>query len=319
MIKDYMFHIYLGDNISDDSPTRENVHGIKFSHTLNTNKEAFREITQKAVDFGFNSVLIELADGVKYKSHPEIAVEGAWEIDELKEELSRLRSIGLTPYPKLNFSTAHDAWLGMYSRMVSTKTYYKVTREIIHEVIDIFDKPEFLHLGYDDEGWESQIRYDYACYRQFDLYWNDYRFFIDAVKEKGVRPCIYADAYAIDKEKFLEHTPKDVIICPNYYQAFYEDASIKIPRANESLMKKLETYKTLPALGYDIIPTCSVYYKEFNIMHTIKYTNSEVDQKAVKAVLVETLQFVTQRKKNSYYSSFLITNNTRKNFDLKNI
>ena len=308
MIAQYMFHIFLGDNVSDDSPTRENVHGIRYFPTLNTTKETFREITQKARDFGFRSVLIEIADGLKYKSHPEIAVEGAWEVEELQEELRRLRDIGLTPYPKLNFSTAHDAWLGVYSRMVSTKTYYKVTREIIHEVIDLFEKPEFFHLGYDDENWESQIRYDYACYRQFDLYWNDYRFFIDTVKEKGVRPCVYADSYAIDKEKFLAHTPKDVIICPNYYNAFYEDASIKIPRSNGFLMKKLETYKELPALGYEILPSCTAYYKAFNIMHTIKYTHSQVDPDAVKAILVETLQPVIQRKKYAYLAAFFKAN-----------
>lgn len=308
MIAQYMFHIYLGDNVSDDSPIRENVHGIRYFPTLNTTKETFREITQKAVDFGFRSVLIELADGIKYKSHPEIAVDGAWEVEEFKEELHRLRSLGLTPYPKLNFSTAHDAWLGIYSRMVSTKTYYQVTREIIHEVIDIFDTPAFFHLGYDDENWQSQVRYDYACYRQFELFWHDYLFFLDTLREKGVRPCICADPYAVDKEKFLECTPKDVIVSPNYYQALYEDASTKIPRANDFLMKKLETYTALPALGYEILPACSAYYNGFNIMQVIKYANNEVDQKAVKAILVETLQPVIERKKNAYFLAFFKAN-----------
>lgn len=313
MVNNYMFHIYLGDNVADDSLTRENVHGGRFYPMLHTDKAIWDEITQKAVEFGFNSVLVELDDGVRYQSHPEIAVEGAWEVEALKTELQRLRSIGLTPYPKLNFSTAHDAWLGVYSHMVSTKTYYEVARDIIHEVIDIFDTPEMLHLGYDDEDWQSQLRYDYVCYRQFDLYWHDYRFFLNTVREKGVRPCLCVDAYALDRDKFLEHTPKDVIISPNYYKTFFEDASLKLPRANQSLMKKLESYKELPALGYEILPACSTYYSgsKYNVGQAVKYINKEVDQNAVRGILVETLQPVVMAKKYFYYEAFSIAKNAR--------
>src|SRR5688500_5984727 len=67
-----------------------------------------------------NMVVIDLGDGVKYSSHPEIAVEGAWSAARLKEEIKKLRGMGLEPIPKLNFSTCHDQWLGPYARMVST-------------------------------------------------------------------------------------------------------------------------------------------------------------------------------------------------------
>ena len=32
-----------------------------------------------------NMVVIDLGDGVKYESHPEIAVKGAWSTTELRE------------------------------------------------------------------------------------------------------------------------------------------------------------------------------------------------------------------------------------------
>ena len=70
-------------------------------------------------------------------------------MEELKEELQKLRDMGLTVYPKLNFSTAHDAWLGLYSRMVSTPEYYKVTKELIEEIYEMFLHPSAIHIGMD--------------------------------------------------------------------------------------------------------------------------------------------------------------------------
>ena len=62
-----------------------------------------------------------------------------------------LRALGIEPLPKLNFSTCHDAWLGPYSRMVSTPAYYDVCRDLIDEVAELFGGPRFFHLGMDEE------------------------------------------------------------------------------------------------------------------------------------------------------------------------
>jgi hypothetical protein len=80
---------------------------------------------------GMNMVVIDVGDAIEYASHPEISVKNAWSSTRLGEELARLRSLGLEPIPKLNFSTAHDQWLHDYSRMVSTPVYYKVCAEVI--------------------------------------------------------------------------------------------------------------------------------------------------------------------------------------------
>src|ERR1019366_4725867 len=82
------------------------------------------ELVRKMADSGLNMVVLDLGDGVKYESHPEIAVRGAWSMSQLRRELAKLRQLGIEPIPKLNFSTTHDTWLGPYSRCVSTETYY---------------------------------------------------------------------------------------------------------------------------------------------------------------------------------------------------
>lgn len=119
---------------------------------------------------GMNMVVIDLGDGVQYESHPEIAVKNAWTVKKLKKELKKMRNLGLEPIPKLNFATSHDAWIGKYSRMVSTKEYYVFCKNIIKEIIDIFDKPRFFHLGMDEEDASHQKTYHYAVARQHELW-----------------------------------------------------------------------------------------------------------------------------------------------------
>lgn len=314
MVKNYMFKMYLGDNVSEDSQSRENIYGEKFYTKLNTEKEAWDEISNEAVKFGFNYVLIEIADGIKYKSHPEIAIEGAWEADELKDELKKLRAKGLTPIPKLNFSTAHDAWLGLYSRMISTPEYYSIVKDIISEVIDIFDIPEMFHIGLEDEGHHSQIRYDYVCFRQHDLYWHDYKFLIDCVREKGVRPWVSVDPYIVNKERFLENTDKDVVISPLYENHFFTatgPVTVKDPASASG--KRLTSFTELPALGYDIIPTFSTRNNMLRVDHIIRYVHKLVNTEKVKAILIAPDCPVKKSKIYQFVELFCKTKEARKN------
>ena len=80
-------------------------------------------IVEHMAERGLNMAVIELAEGVMYESHPEIAVKGAWSVARLRGELARMRKLGIEPIPKLNFSATHDEWLGEYGRMVSTPEY----------------------------------------------------------------------------------------------------------------------------------------------------------------------------------------------------
>ena len=81
------FMMYLGENQWDDSTYRINARGGQYKPKLGTDKKVWRELTDFAVECGFNAVQIPTLDGVKYKSHPEIAVEGAWELPELGYEI----------------------------------------------------------------------------------------------------------------------------------------------------------------------------------------------------------------------------------------
>ena len=170
-----LFH--MGVNMWSDQPVDswgpyqgEDLELVCQKNHLRFDEGVWRRLTAHMVEAGMNLVVIDLGEALKYKSHPELSVEGSWEIDRFRAELARLRKMGLEPIPKLNFSTAHDTWLKDYSRMVSTETYYKVCADLVREVIDIFDKPRFFHLGYDEETHGHQRKYLYSVVRQGDLW-----------------------------------------------------------------------------------------------------------------------------------------------------
>lgn len=76
--------------------------------------------------------------------------------------------LGIKLIPKLNFSATHDAWLGEYERMVSTKTYYTVCQDIINEIYEVFEHPDYIHLGMDEEDSRTDGRLDFVCYRKMN-------------------------------------------------------------------------------------------------------------------------------------------------------
>jgi len=225
----------------------------------------WNDILKKMAEAGMNMVVIDLGDAVKYESHPEIAVRDAWTISRLKDELSRIREIGLEPIPKLNFSAGHDTWLGPYSRYVSTDTYYEVCRDLISEVIEIFDKPRFFHLGMDEETAHHQRYYNYVVVRQYDLWWHDFYFLIEHVEKGGSRPWIWSDYLWEHPEDFFENMPKSVLQSNWYYGSEFskKKASVK-------------AYLDLEEHGYDQIPTGSNCAAPENFQKTVNFCRRHI-------------------------------------------
>ena len=130
--------------------------GATYKEKMYCQKEIWKKVTDFLPSCEVNTLVIDIGEGVRLDSHPEIATEGAWSKEELKEELNRLRSMGITPIPKFNFSCGHNAWMGEYAYMVGTKAYYDFCKDIIEETIELFDTPEFFHLGLEEEDYGSQ-------------------------------------------------------------------------------------------------------------------------------------------------------------------
>lgn len=238
---------------------------------LRCDDELFAELTEKAAVAGANMVVLDLGDGIEYTSHPEIAVRGAWSTTRLREELARLRKLGLEPIPKLNFSACHDAWLGTYQRQVSTAPYYQTCADLISEVNTLFDGPRFFHLGMDEETPEHQEHHQYVVVRQHDLWWHDLEFLCDEVRKAGSRPWVWADPAWRKVGTYYARMQKTVVQSNWYYGMGFGSASEQgRPRALEGDERYL-TYLDLDDHGFDQIPTGGNHFGHLNFSSTVEF------------------------------------------------
>ena len=220
------------------------------SPELTFDEDVFWRIAAKMAKAGMNFILIDVGDGFAYPSHPEIAVKGAWSPDKMRQVLARLRGMGLEPMPKLNFSATHDAWMGKYSRMVSTKPYYQAVGDLIGDLCEVF-KPRLFHIGWDEEDDWHQAAFDTVVIRQGDLWWHDFLFTVKEVEKRGVRAWAWSDKIWQHKDEFLKKWPKSVL-CSNWFYL----PKFDYPEGHE-FYPMYKAYEWLEAAGYDQIPCCS--------------------------------------------------------------
>ncbi len=273
--------LHLGHNMWGDDPNAADDAPVDRVITV---EKLWLELTERSAQLGLNMVVVDLGEAVKYESHPELAVKGAWSVKKLREDLQRMRDIGLEPIPKLNFSACHDCWLGEYAHMVSTKPYYKVCSELIEEVVDIFDKPRFFHLGYDEETYDNQRKFNYVVVRQGELWKHDFLFFVEQCEKNGTRPWIWAD-YCWEHKDFLEWAPKSVVMSNWYYQDDFD------PESNPVIQRYLD----IDAAGFDQIPTGSdIWNYNENFAKTTRFAKKNLNKERLLGFLQTPWRFTVK-------------------------
>ena len=277
--KIWAFMIQLGNNMWDKKGRqydciKDDEESI-YRDFLYTDKSIWDEITAFLPTCGINTLLIDIGEAIRLDSHPELAVEGSWTKEEMRTELARLRSLGLTPIPKYNFSCGHSAWLQDYAYMVGTQKYYDVCKDIIEEVIELFDTPPFFHLGLEEEDYTNQRSQPVAVIRSASKKIRDAHFLFDICRSHGVRPWIWCNYACVEgyggEEAFREAIDKDVLISNWYYGTVPSD-----PVAY-SQNKSLYLYQKLGEWGYDQVPTSSTYGYHLSTKLTMKFFKSAVN------------------------------------------
>lgn len=225
----------------------------------------WREITAEAAQQGINAIVIDLGDAVRYESRPEIAVEGAWSVRQLKSELDRMRELGLEVIPKLNFAATHDTWFGPYARCLSTPAYYDACSDLIEEVIGIFDTPRLFHLGMDEEDFPNQAHHEYVVIRQHDLWWHDLDFLAGCVERGGSRPWVWSDYLWTHAEEFPRRMPRSILQSNWYYGGTFGNDEVAV-----------KAYSVLEQYGFDQLPAGSTWTTSDNFAKTVAYCREHI-------------------------------------------
>ena len=236
---------------------------------------------------GVNTIILDVGDALQYKSHPEISCNGAWSHEEMLAEIGRLKDMGIDVIPKLNFSTCHDEWLGIYSRMVSTPIYYQVCKDLIDEVCQLFSA-KYMHIGFDEEVYENQAKYDYVVIRQNDLWWHDLNFFNDSIVANGARTMMWSDYARHKPQEFIEKCPKNIIQCVWYY--FNEFGKENIAPENEIRLRPIDIFEKA---GFDQLPTGSMEYYDQNFEGLVKYCKENISDTHLLGFMQTTWESVT--------------------------
>ena len=265
------------------------------SDELQCDEGEWRAITDRMAAVGMNMLVIDLAEGLQYPSHPELAVRGSWTPDKMRDEIARLGKLGIEVVPKVNFSAGHDSWFKEYGRMLSTPGYYRFCSDIIADVAEIFKGSRFFHIGMDEEAAINQANYDFCVERQGDLWWHDLFFIVNEVEKHGLRPWMWSDYAWNNPDEFYNRCPKSVLQSNWYYSAFFDmerlrrerDAEVKARRVVQMHeIDQVECYLKLDKAGFDQIPCAGNWREDCNFSETVRFCQANLSPERLKGYLL---------------------------------
>ena len=106
--------VHLGSNLWNEEGNtkgRENRSTPQASPVFLFNRDCWNKHTEDLREAGVDTLIIDVAEALKYESHPEINVRDSWDHATMIKEIERLEGMGFELIPKLNFSACHDVWL----------------------------------------------------------------------------------------------------------------------------------------------------------------------------------------------------------------
>ena len=274
-IRAVLLHMGLnmwGDWRQPDEPLEKDGRQYAADH-VRFDEQVWRETTAHMAARGMNMVLIDLGEFMAFPSHPELAVTGSWSPDRLREELGRLRALGLEPIPKLNFSATHDQWLKVYHRMISTPTYYQVVRDVIRDTAEVFSTPRLFHLGWDEERTDYAVRRGHFAMRAGELWWHDFLFTVKCAEDCGCRPWVWSDHGWNRRDEYVRRCPKSVVQSNWYYDEELGQYSLD-PKVNRHA-HRLVQFHDLEKAGFDQVP-CGTNWAGAGARHARKTGGDDI-------------------------------------------
>jgi len=189
------------------------------------------EIVDAMAEAGLNLLVVDCADGVKYKSHPELARSYSVPMAHLRKLVKRAQGHGIEVVPKLNFAQSalhqHNHWFRPYFWLFDNKEYWRRAFQLVDELLEACQPPRFFHIGMDEDHDRSHAQYAEAiCTLR------------DGLKQRGLRAVMWKDAQTYsaaqvhaEKSRAAEgEIPKDVVQVVWHYQTVLTDVVRRLRR-----------------------------------------------------------------------------------------
>ena len=279
----WIYFLRLSEHITYDklSPSQALYLPKPYTDEVATEVEAWDEIVRFLPSQGFNTVLIDLGDGLIYDSHPEIAAPNAWSKAFFRQKLDEMRALGLTPLPKLNFSAGHSTWMKEYRRRTSTPEYYQFCDDLIDEVCELFDHPSLFHLGMDEEYPNNQLWKESILVRNEELFWHDLNLLFSRCERNGARPWVWSDYCWIHPDIFVRRMPRSVLQSNWFYFLMLNEKTAE-PAGWETAFR---TFQKLEDLGFDQIPTPSTWANKNCTRQTVAHCKTIIAPEHLKGFM----------------------------------
>jgi hypothetical protein len=183
------------------------------------------ELVELLAAKGFNLLVVDCADGVRYKSHPELRRHYTVAMKELRKVAEACHRAGIDVCPKLNFAKSgrnfHDDWLRPHSHprwwLKDPENYWQTAADLVCELVQVCEPERFFHVGMDEDHYRSVAQYVDAvktlrgivrAHRLRTVIWNDScHDRLDSLAQVHAEKCRAAE----------KDIPKDVVQVPWCY------------------------------------------------------------------------------------------------------
>lgn len=183
--------------------------------------------------FKMNDIVMEAEQGVKWESRPEIVTPYAMDKQKVRELVQYAKDHYMRVTPLIQ-SLGHGEWMfrkGNNLDFCEDTTYpyaycplnpksYDFIFALMDEAIDLFDHPEYMHIGHDEHTNFGIFPSHPECKKigNANLYFMDTMKIYNHLKAKGVKTMLWGDIFPKPefKEK-LDGLPRDVVIADWHY------------------------------------------------------------------------------------------------------
>jgi len=177
-VRGYLIHITHYDPVWFDRKERERPFDLNLG----------RDMVKGLSAAGFNMLIIDLADGVEYRSLPELKRHYSVPMTTLQELVACARQEGLEVVPKLNFSKSkeprmsHNSWFRPYDELPDNDAYWAKAFQLIDEIIEVTKPERYFFVGMDEDFLRTPTEYVSAL-----------RALHDGLAKRGLRTVMWND------------------------------------------------------------------------------------------------------------------------------